>query len=180
MMRPMVLEFPGEMGVKDLDMEYMLGDSLFVAPVFSDDSTVEYYLPEGTWTHLLDGSIREGGRWCRESYDYFSLPVYVRENTILAVGNNDQRPDYEYQDGVRLHLFALKDGVEAVCDVPDQKGNTVLTARAVRQGQTLTLRTEIVGNAPDTAPVFVIHGMTEIAEIVSDVQVIRPEAEEGV
>lgn len=180
MMRPMVLEFPGEMGVKDLDMEYMLGDSLFVAPVFSDDSTVEYYLPEGIWTHLLDGSIREGGRWYRESYDYFSLPVYVRENTILAIGNNDQRPDYEYQEGVKLHLFALKEGVEAACEVPDQKGNTAFRAHAVRQGQTLTLRTEIVGNAPETAPVFVIHGMTDISEVNSDVQVVRLEAEKGV
>lgn len=49
MMRPMILEFPQEMGVKDLDMQYMLGDSILVAPIFREDSVGEFYLPEGTW-----------------------------------------------------------------------------------------------------------------------------------
>lgn len=48
MMRPMILEFPQEMGVKDLDMQYMLGDSILVAPIFREDSVGEFYLPEGT------------------------------------------------------------------------------------------------------------------------------------
>lgn len=53
MMRPMILEFAQEMGVKDLDMQYMLGDSILVAPIFREDSMGEFYLPEGTWTYLL-------------------------------------------------------------------------------------------------------------------------------
>ena len=31
----------------------MLGDSLLVAPVFSEEGEVEYYLPGGIWTNLL-------------------------------------------------------------------------------------------------------------------------------
>ena len=34
----------------------MLGDALLVAPVFSADGTVTFYVPDGTWTHLLDGA----------------------------------------------------------------------------------------------------------------------------
>ena len=45
MMRPMILEFPQEMGVKDLDMQYMLGDSILVALIFREDSVGEFYLP---------------------------------------------------------------------------------------------------------------------------------------
>ena len=70
MMRPMILEFPQEMGVKDLDMQYMLGDSILVAPIFREDSMGEFYLPEGTWTHLLSGERREGGRWYTQTYDH--------------------------------------------------------------------------------------------------------------
>ena len=59
------------MGVKDLDMQYMLGDSILVAPIFREDSMGEFYLPEGTWTHLLSGERREGGRWYTKVYDIF-------------------------------------------------------------------------------------------------------------
>src|SRR5665648_759059 len=52
-MRPMLLEFPQDRSAASVDTQYMLGESLLVAPVFSADGVVEYYLPEGTWTHLL-------------------------------------------------------------------------------------------------------------------------------
>ena len=45
-------------------------------------------------------------------YDYFSLPVFVRENTVLAMGENDQLPDYEYAENVVLHLFEIKENAE--------------------------------------------------------------------
>ncbi|MGQ4358160.1 hypothetical protein ACN6LJ_001783 [Streptomyces drozdowiczii] len=31
---------------------------MLVAPVFTEDGQVEYYLPEGTWTHLLTGETQ--------------------------------------------------------------------------------------------------------------------------
>ena len=58
----------------------MLGPSLLVAPVFSQDSTVEYYLPPGRWTHLLDNRTETGGIWLKETYGFLSLPLWVREN----------------------------------------------------------------------------------------------------
>ena len=83
-MRPMHMEFPGDPACGYLDQQYMLGDRLLVAPVFSPDGWQQFYLPEGTWVHLLTGQKREGGRWHREQYDYFSLPLYLREGDPLA------------------------------------------------------------------------------------------------
>ena len=169
MMRPMVLEFPEEPGMKDLDMQYMLGDSILAAPIFREDGVGEYYLPEGQWTHLISGEAREGGRWYRESYDYFSLPVFVRNNTLLAMGSNDQLPDYDYTEGLELHLYALEDGAEAVCQIPDLTGKTVMTAKAVRKGDTLTFETD----HPEKKPVLVVHAMEEVTKVEGDVQVER-------
>lgn len=42
-MRAMVLEFPDDPTAAVLDRQYMLGEDLLVAPVFTDDGTVEYY-----------------------------------------------------------------------------------------------------------------------------------------
>ena len=45
MMRAMVLEFPEDPACDYLDRQYMLGESLLVAPIFTTDGVVDYYLP---------------------------------------------------------------------------------------------------------------------------------------
>jgi alpha-D-xyloside xylohydrolase len=82
-MRAMLLEFPDDPACASLDRQYMLGDSLLVAPVFSADNRVEYYLPAGNWTHFIDGRVVAGGRWMTETYDFMSLPLWVREGAVI-------------------------------------------------------------------------------------------------
>ncbi|MBQ2433902.1 MAG: alpha-xylosidase, partial [Clostridia bacterium] len=112
-----------------LDRQYMLGESLLVAPVFREDGFVMYYLPDGKWTHLLDGRTVEGGRWMKETYDFMSLPLWVRENTALPVGNVNDKPDYDYADGVTVQLYHIQEGADIKVSIPDTKGNTALTVR---------------------------------------------------
>ena len=54
MLRAMMLEFPDDPTCDYLDLQYMLGDSLLVAPIFSHDGSVRFYVPEGRWTNLLE------------------------------------------------------------------------------------------------------------------------------
>lgn len=84
-LRPMVLEFPGDRTCHAIDTQYMLGDSLLVAPVFAPDGEVEVYLPEGRWTSVFDGSVEEGGRWLRQRHGFMTLPLYVREGADLGI-----------------------------------------------------------------------------------------------
>ena len=141
MMRPMELEFFGEMGMKYLDMQYMLGESLMVAPIFNENGTAEFYLPEGTWTHALSGEVKEGGKWYTEKYDYMSLPLFIRDNTIFAVHEGIKVPDYDYRKDTSFNIYALKDGATAKCFVTDVHGNNKVTVEAVRNGNTVTVTT---------------------------------------
>ncbi len=134
MMRPMQLEFPHDPACDTLDRQYMLGGSLLVAPVFSEDGWVDYYLPEGRWTHLLSGEVQEGGRWRRAQHGFLSLGLFVRDNTVLALGATDARPDYEYADDVTIHVYELADGAEATCRVTDTKGAERAEFKIRRQG----------------------------------------------
>jgi alpha-D-xyloside xylohydrolase len=77
-LRAMFLEFPDDPACAYLDRQYMLGADLLVAPVFSDDGEVSYYLPAGEWTRLLTGEKLNGGRWITEKHDFLSLPLLVR------------------------------------------------------------------------------------------------------
>ncbi|MGE5612861.1 MAG: alpha-xylosidase [Bacillota bacterium] len=138
-MRAMVLEFPDDPGCLQLDRQYMLGGSLLVAPIFNEEGKAQYYLPEGAWTHLLNGAKVEGGCWKTEYHDYFSLPLMVRENSIIAMGSEDSRPDYDYASGVELHLFELKDGASASTVVYNLGGKAELECSAARNGNTITL-----------------------------------------
>ncbi len=138
-MRPMVFEYCTDPAAAYLDTQYMLGESLLVAPIFREDGVSDYYLPAGAWTHLLTGEVREGGRWQRDTYDYFSMPLYVRENTLLALGAQETRPDYDYQENLTLRLYQLADGAAAACRIPSVDGSIVNTVTAARSGARITI-----------------------------------------
>jgi alpha-D-xyloside xylohydrolase len=104
-MRPMWMEFTDDPACAYLDRQYMLGDSLLVAPVFSDEGDVEYYVPTGRWTKLLTGEVVEGPRWVHERHDLDSIPLLVRPDTLLPLGTRDDRPDYDYLSEVEAIKF---------------------------------------------------------------------------
>ena len=138
MLRPMILDF-ADRSCETLDKQYMLGDSLLVAPIFKESGEVEYYLPKGKWVQLLSGEVMEGGSWQKETHDYFSLPLLVRPNSILAVGNCVDKPDYDFAEGVTFYLSEFEDGALAEIFVTDVKGNKVRRVTAVREGDTITV-----------------------------------------
>ncbi len=132
MMRSMVMEFTQDRNCAYLDKQYMLGDSLLVAPIFNDESKAIYYLPEGTWTHYLTGEVKEGGKWYEEYCGYLSIPVFARENSLIAVGQEKMKPDYDYAENVEIRAYSLTDGGKAstfVCGIDKQVETTVLAER---------------------------------------------------
>lgn len=141
-MRPMIFEFPLDPAVKYLDQQYMLGESLLAAPVFNGDHTVEYYLPDGIWTDLISGEVKAGGRWYQGEYDYFSLPLYVKENTVLVMGSKEERPDYDYSEQPAIRIYQPIGGRETMAAIPDLHGNTVSVIKAVEADGKLRVQVE--------------------------------------
>jgi alpha-D-xyloside xylohydrolase len=144
-MRAMVLEFPDDPACDTLDRQYMLGDALLVAPVFSPDGCVDYYLPDGRWTGFLSGEVLQGGRWVRERHGYLSLPLMVRPNSVIPVGTNDERTDYDFAAGVTFQVFELQDGLPATVSVPAQGGTEALGFEVRREGQQIHIEVQGTG-----------------------------------
>lgn len=134
LLRAMVVEHPQDPACAPLDRQYMLGESLLVAPVFNDHGEVDFYLPAGRWTHLLDGREQAGGRWCHETHDFSSLPLYVAPHTVLPWGARTDRPDYDYADGVTLRVFSLDDGASAPFAVASPAGRIAARGTVRREG----------------------------------------------
>ena len=139
LMRAMLLEFPDDPTCDYLDRQYMLGANLLVAPVFSPDGAVAYYVPAGRWTHFLTGEVIVGPGWVRETHDMLSVPLLVRPNSVIAVGGQNARPDYDYADGVTLHVYELADRHEITTDIPAAGGGTEVTFTIRREGQTIAV-----------------------------------------
>ena len=130
MLRHLMLEFPDDRSALHVDTQYMLGDALLVAPVLDPDGDVDVYVPEGTWTSLLDGSTVTGPRWVRQRHATDSLPVLVRPGTVLPLGADATRPDYDWAHGVTLAAYGLADGDEREVVVPSSSGGaTTFTVR---------------------------------------------------
>lgn len=165
MLRPMLLEFPEDLTAVPLDRQYMLGGSLLVAPVLREDGKADYYLPEGAWTHLLTGEQRPGGCWQHETYDYMSLPLFVRENTIVPLGGCESRTEYDYLDGLTLFCGTLTDGADFTTEILSLDRQTTVQIRTVcRDG-----RLSFTSNQP-------LAGV-RLKLAVNDVKLVEGEAE---
>ncbi len=145
-MRSMVLEFTEDKNCQYLDKQYMLGDNLLVAPIFNEESIAEFYLPEGNWTNLFTGEKYAGGKWYTEKHGYLSIPLMVKENSIVAMGSHDDKPDYDYADGVELRMYELVDDVKTSKTVYGMTNEAELTVEAVKAAGTITIDVDTAKN----------------------------------
>ena len=136
-MRPMAAVYPADPACAHLDRQYLLGDDLLVAPVFSAEGDVSYYVPPGSWTHLIGDGVVTGPTWVRERHGFDSVPLLARPGSMIAFGGRDDRPDYDYADGVTLRVFQLADGQTARALVPALGGDVAATFEARRDGDAI-------------------------------------------
>ena len=168
-MRAMALEFD-ELGAVTCDRQYMLGDALLVAPVLRENGSADVFLPRGQWTHFLTGKSVQGDGWRNETHDFFSLPLYVRENTILPLGQTNEAAVYAYEKELTLAVYALRDGAVAEREIVDQTGAVAFTVQASREGNEITMR---FSKLPEGAkvvfigekPIEVIDGAAAVADV---------------
>ncbi|MGW4209326.1 alpha-xylosidase [Lentzea sp. NPDC004789] len=133
-MRPMVAAFPDDPTCAHLDRQYLLGDRLLVAPVFTAHGETSYYVPDGSWTDFLTGARITGPGWIRETCGFDRVPLLVAPNSVIPVGSRDDRPDYRYADGVTLRVYEPADGCRLQVQVPAQDGTDDVSFDVVRDG----------------------------------------------
>lgn len=138
-MRSMVLEYTEDKTCHFVDKQYMLGDGLLVAPIFNDQGMAEYYLPKGIWTDFFTGEEKQGASWINEHHGYLSIPLMVRENSIIAMGAHEDKPDYDYGDNAELRLYALQDGKKADTVVYGMDLSEEIVMTAERNGNQLEI-----------------------------------------
>lgn len=126
MMRPLVYGWPDDPLAVAADDEFLLGDSLLVAPLLKENAERRaVYLPQGRWIGLFDHTQYEGGRQI-EAGSKDRLPVFLRSGfglpldlgTEMTLGSIPQCRAGQYEN---LHfLLAGSRGKQAF---HDSRGN---------------------------------------------------------
>lgn len=142
MMRAMVIDYADDPACLTLDRQYMLGESLLCAPVFDESGEAEFYLPQGEWFDLLgktDASLTQGGRWLRRKCSYLEMPVYVRHNSIIVMGDFKDDVCYDYLDNATVLICGLQDSASASCALYKAAGGIDCNITATRAGNRITV-----------------------------------------
>ena len=84
-MRHMILEYGNDPTAREIEDEYMFGDAFLIAPILTDKSTRDIYLPEGTWVDLNTGEehvVPKEGEWIYGyKADLATLPSFFNTET---------------------------------------------------------------------------------------------------
>ena len=67
------------------DDQYMAGDSMLIAPLFTGQSSREVFLPKGVWCDFETGEQFAGGQIINISAGLEKLPIFVREGGIIPM-----------------------------------------------------------------------------------------------
>ena len=70
-------------------------------------------------------------------FQFKSIPLLVRPNSVIAVGSREDRPDYDYADGVALQVYQLAEGEGAAAVVPSLAGGVNARFEVKREGHTI-------------------------------------------
>lgn len=160
-MRAMLLEFEEDPNCAYLDKQYMLGENILVAPIFNDESMARYYVPAGKWTNFFTDEVVEGGKWITEKHGYLSIPMLVRENSLIAVGKEEKVPDYDYADDVRILAYQLQENQIAQTEVISLNEEKELTVTVLKQNNSITTGYKGTGK-PWT---FVLKGIKQVHSV---------------
>ena len=110
-LRALVMDYPDDPAARTVDDEYLMGDSLLVAPVPVNESAPAtdaavpraVYLPAGEWQDFWTGQHYAGGQRINISVPLDRVPVYVKAGTILPLAQST----LSTEDADSWHLTAL-------------------------------------------------------------------------
>lgn len=83
--RALVVDYPQDAKTWTLDDQYLMGESVLVAPVVAGQSQREVYLPAGEWFDFWSGKTIEGGRAVQVSVPLEQIPVFIKGGTLLPL-----------------------------------------------------------------------------------------------
>ncbi len=110
-MRGLVMDFPKDDAVKNINDQFMFGPSLLINPVYTyKERKKSLYLPAGQgWYSLYSGAWYTGGKKVIVDAAFDTIPVFVKEGSIIPFGPELQYTSEKKADTITLYVYTGKD-----------------------------------------------------------------------
>jgi hypothetical protein len=118
MTRALYLNWPEQGEAYKHDTQYMLGDSLLVAPVTTPglSTTTSVWFPPGTWTDFFTGETFSGPATRTVAATPDHMPVYARAGGIVAQAPAAANIAAQPKDQLKLTVYPHASGTTSVYD----------------------------------------------------------------
>ena len=125
MMRGLLMDFPADKNVTEINDQFMFGNSLLVNPVYKMNAdSRKVYLPAGNgWYDLYSGKYFDGGETIKADAPYQRIPVFVKEGSIIPFGPALQYTAQKKADTISLFIYTGKNAFFTLYEDDDTSYN---------------------------------------------------------
>jgi alpha-glucosidase (family GH31 glycosyl hydrolase) len=88
MIHPLAMQYPSDTRGAKLADQFLLGDEILVAPIYTESNRRTVYFPMGNWTDLRTNSVYPGRQEAEIEAPPGELPLFVRNGSILPLVND--------------------------------------------------------------------------------------------
>lgn len=109
--RSLGISYPFEELVYDQRFQYqfLFGDAILVAPLTSQETDKQVYLPPGNWYDLFTDKQLSGAQITRQEYPAFRFPLFVKASAIIPMQQLVQSTKDDPGDTLYLHVYTGKE-----------------------------------------------------------------------
>lgn len=106
LVRAMVLEYPNEPATYSAYAQYLLGEHLLIAPLWSDTTFErQIYLPKGKWFDFFDDTSYQGGQTITYHAPITKAPIIVKAGAIIPMAPPGQLYLDQKTDSLTLRIY---------------------------------------------------------------------------
>lgn len=103
---PLFYHFEDDENTLEINDEYMVGDSLLVAPILDKDARRRMiYLPKGTWIDLFTGKKYIGGKYIIFAENLAESGYFIKNNTLIPMFENLKHIKKSKIDALVIRVF---------------------------------------------------------------------------
>lgn len=133
-MRSLLFDYPEDENCYSANLQYLLGDSIMVAPIYNLAGKRKVYFPKGLWHDFFTHHIVEGPQWLDIESPIDRIPVYVKDGTIIPRRSKEHLQN-ETEPMVELWLYGLRKGSFRYIQ---SRGREILFSITLRENGTIS------------------------------------------
>jgi len=96
---------------KDLQYQYMMGESILVAPMFTGDSTRTVVLPSGKWYDFYTGELAGEGEVITIKPGLDKIPLFVKDGALIPmIASQNQMPRSDEKVALNVRHYGTNAG----------------------------------------------------------------------